>query len=513
MKHKTKLIIASLLATLFHGYQFAVSDQEIVIPYILKYADKSLFAQDMLFNQPSANLSIFYPLFGFFSKFFNIELIFFISYIIFHFTFFSAIYRLSKAVLKDQNLAYFSIFPFLLPKFIGGTATQTFDLFFGYRSIGIIFLIFYLTYLIEKKFTKSLVWAFAGMLFHPLSIVPSLPLLPALLFKNAKYKFLLALATFWILAVSLALASLGGEYISNIFTRDDLWHSIIQNRNDYLFPSSWTIRAWGALLIYFFIIGILLNQINKNLKGQIILISLTSLAVFILSSLILEYLKIASIAQLQLVRSISPVAYISLCLSPLFLVFKNPVQKILGISAFVLLSLNLFDIFAIVTVLFVITLLTLRVQKRKVSTSVFYLVLLPVALFFLINVNTLSKLQNKAQFPKGDTDWISAQKWSHAYTQKSAKFLVPPDRTGFRIFSQRPIIGDIKDGAVVIYSRSYAYYWLSLMNDLRDFNNKGEEDFKELKDKYNFDYLVISSDSDLDISPVYQNNTYKIFKL
>src|SRR3990167_6420673 len=189
MKHYLAILVLSIIAILIHGYQFAVSDQEIFIPYILKTADNSLFLQDLLFQQPSTNLSIFYSIIGFLTRFLDIQVFFFIGYLIFQFLFFCGIYRFTKIILKDENLAYLSLIPFFLPKFIAGTATLTYDLFFGYRSIGVIFLLFYLSYLMEKKFKEAIFFATAGFLFHPLSIIPNILLLPAAFLTRSKIRF------------------------------------------------------------------------------------------------------------------------------------------------------------------------------------------------------------------------------------------------------------------------------------------------------------------------------------
>jgi len=100
MKHYLIIFLLTLLAFLIHGYFFGVNDQEIFIPYILKVADPSLFTRDLLFNQPSANTSIFYPLFGVLVKFIDIQILFILGYLIFQFFLFTGIYSLARAILN-----------------------------------------------------------------------------------------------------------------------------------------------------------------------------------------------------------------------------------------------------------------------------------------------------------------------------------------------------------------------------------------------------------------------------
>ncbi|MDO8487479.1 MAG: hypothetical protein Q7S45_04245 [Candidatus Curtissbacteria bacterium] len=515
-KHLLIIILLSLSAFLIHGYQFAVSDQEIFITYILKSQDPSLFQSDALFNQSSAHLSLFYPVIGFLTKFVDIQVTFVIGYLIFQFAFFVALYRLSRILLKDNDLAYFSLLPFLLPKFIGGTAAQTFDLFFGYRSIGVIFLVFYLSFLLEKKYIKSIFFASVGFLFHPLSIIPNILLLPVLAIQSSKSRVFDSLKYIILpMVIGLTLFAIFGQSFTNSSPlKDNLWLSIIRFRDDYLFISSWTLRAWGAFALYFFLIVIFLKKVQKSLIKPIIIISFVSLILFLINSFVLETLKIPLVAEFQLVRSINPIAYIGLALSPLFLVPKNYFQRILGGAAFIFLCLNLFDLFFATAIIFTFCLLLNR-NEEKVKPRVFNPYAIPVITFILyiaLNIPSYLNFQEKIQFPKKQDDWINVQKWASQNTAKSAKFLVPPDQTGFRIFSSRPIVGDIKDGAVVIYSPQYAIYWSNLMADTANYQNLESGDFLALKRKYSFSYFVTTALKNLPLEVVFKNNSFIVYK-
>lgn len=506
------------MAIIIHGYQFAVSDQEIFIPYILKSASHSLFPSDALFGQSSASLSLFYPSVGFLTKFFDIQPVFFIGYLIFQFAFFIALYRLARVLLKDNNLAYLSLLPFLLPKFIGGTALLTFDTFFGYRSVGTVFFILYLSFLLEKKFAKSALTALVGAVFHPLSIIPSILLLPvfALYSSKSKLKDSFKYLILPLVAGTLFLILLDRKFIDSLFPlKDGLWLSIIKLRDDYLFISLWSLRAWEALVLYFVLIALFLNKLKSDIKKPVVIISVVCVVVFLMNSLVLEIFKIPSIAQFQLIRSITPVAYVALAMSPLFLTFKGKILKTSGFLLFISLSLNLFYPFLISVISFVVALLIIRNQNQSKpqKISLYIAVLTVVIVYLALNFNSYLVFQNKIQFPKKENDWINVQKWASLNTAKSSLFLVPPTQTGFRIYAARAIVGDIKDGAVVMYSQSYANYWSGLMEDLKNYQNLKKRDFLALKQKYNFDYLITTSGTELDLNTVYGNSSYKIYKI
>lgn len=517
MKHYLIILLLSILAIFIHGYQFAVSDQEIFIPYILKSQNPTLFPNDSLFNQSSAHASLFYPVIGFLTKFFDLQVVFFVGYLIFQFAFFFALHRLSKNLLKDNKLAYFSLLPFLLPKFIGGTAAMTFDLFFGYRSVGIVFLIFYLSFLVEKKFAKSFTIALVGLLFHPLSIIPVILALPALMIydSGSKLKDLFRFLFLPSLAIMIIFLLFRNNFTKELFIiKDNVWLSVIKLRDNYLFISTWHLRAWEALALPFTLIILFINRLDKNIKRLIIILSLVSLSIFTANFFLLETFKIPSLAQFQLVRAIVPLAYIGLIISPRFLTTSNRLVKFLGTISFIFLCLNLFDLYAISVILFSISPVLSRGKFQKEISIKPALLIITAIIFLNLIINAKSPLDFKEeiQFPKNQNDWINLQLWAKQNTRENEAFLTPPWQTGFRIFSQRSIMGDIKDGAVVIYAKDYAIKWSKLMKDLQKYDSFTDEDFVALSKNYNFDYIV-TSNRELKFNVVYKNNSYIIYRI
>lgn len=503
------VILISLISTFVSGYQFAVSDQEIVIPYILKLQDATLFPDDLLFSQFSADASFFYQIMAFLTKSFGMETIFFLGYLTTKAFFFIGIYYLAKVFFKSKQIAFLSLLPFLMPKFIGGTATYTFDSFFGYRSVGVVFLVFYLSFLLKNQFIKSSFIAGIGLFFHPLSIIPSLLLAPVLIIKNSKKKTKDLLYFFIIITISVLLYILFFKVDSNIWSRSQEWLSIIKSRNGYIFPSTWGVLGWLSLCLYLTLIAFYLKFSNRRDKGDILTITIVSLFVLVVDFVILEFIKLPGFAKFQLVRSITPIALIGLVVSPHLLLFKDKHLKFIGLISFITLTLNLFYLFLVSTIILLIFIL--KVKKLYFSVSRRNsLMILYVIIVFAIIFNQVY-LHNIIQYPKQANYWIDVQLWAKENTPKNAKFLVPPNQTGFRIFSHRAIVGDVKDGAVIIYGRQYAQDWYKITQVLQGYDNFDGEDFLEFRDKHNFDY-VITRQNNLNQEKVFnsgENNVYK----
>jgi len=515
MKHLLIILFFSLLALASHGYQFAVSDQEIFIPYILKATNDSLFKADLLFDQPSSMLSLFYPIYGALNKFFDLQILFFASFIVFQFIFFLVIYNFSKTLIKDKNFAYLSLFPFLMPKFIGGTATLTYDVFFGYRSIGVIFLVLFLNSLLQKKFIKSTLFMALGLVFHPLSIVPNLFLASPLFIRKLKHR--INFIDKKILIILLLILALLLVIINQFFfQKNDTWLSIIKSRDDYLFLSTWNIRSWASFFMYITLIFLLLKKLKSPVRKTILLFISISLIIFISAYFILEILGISSIARFQLTRSITPLAFIALSISPLLLIQENFFQKFAGFVAFLSLSINSFNLLFFSVVIMIFTLFFQRNQDKSSKISINFIRTISVIIIFLVLFGSLQNgrnIRNKIQFPKESNDWIELQIWAKSNTDQTDIFLVPPDQSGFRIFSERSIVSDIKDGAVVIYDYEFAKKWFGIKHDTQNYYNLTTKDFILLQNKYNFSFIVTKLDHRLDYEKIYQNNSWAVYKM
>ena len=171
--HYLIILLASMVAIASHGYKFAESDQSIFIPYILRLNDPNIFPNDIIFDQISSKTSVFYPLIAFLTKFADLQLLFFAGFLLMQIVFFLAIFKLAYAILKNKTIAYLALPLFFLPKFIGGTATLTFDDFFTYRSVGTTAFIFYLAFLVFLLLRDHKIFFLYGLAFLKIEFIDS----------------------------------------------------------------------------------------------------------------------------------------------------------------------------------------------------------------------------------------------------------------------------------------------------------------------------------------------------
>lgn len=58
------------------------------------------------------------------------------------------------------------------------------------------------------------------------------------------------------------------------------------------------------------------------------------------------------------------------------------------------------------------------------------------------------------------SDWFAVQRWAREHSQPGDLFLTPPDTEGFRIYAERPVVGEWKDGAAALWDAAFAVHWL-----------------------------------------------------
>lgn len=149
--------------------------------------------------------------------------------------------------------------------------------------------------------------------------------------------------------------------------------------------------------------------------------------------------------------------------------------------------------------LIIATFLTLIISKYGILKSV------------LINKQVTQQVNLPGRLPY--SDWVGVQRWSYENAPTGAMFLITPDTGGFRIHSQRAIVGDRKDGAPGVFSESYAKKWQARMQELNSYNSFDEARFNQLKEKYGVSFAVTRKSHKLSFPIAYQNNGYTVYKL
>jgi hypothetical protein len=121
-------------------------------------------------------------------------------------------------------------------------------------------------------------------------------------------------------------------------------------------------------------------------------------------------------------------------------------------------------------------------RRRALSTLAFLLTIGPL---FIDGYR-----RQALRFEQGS--FWAAQTWARANTPKTAVFLTPPKEAGFRVFSERAIVGEWKDGTQQYFDDGFAKEWGRRMEVVmaQEFPKYTDDEIADLARRFGADYIV-----------------------
>ncbi len=114
------------------------------------------------------------------------------------------------------------------------------------------------------------------------------------------------------------------------------------------------------------------------------------------------------------------------------------------------------------------------------------------------------------------SNWTDVQLWAKGNTPIDTTFLTPPYSQGFRIFSERPIVVDWKDGTQQYFDSEYGYEWWERIQMVggssRNYDKMTEAEYTAVAKRYNASYLVVPASRTLNMEEAYRNNGYAVYR-
>ena len=201
---------------------------------------------------------------------------------------------------------------------------------------------------------------------------------------------------------------------------------------------------------------------------------------------------------------------------------------LIGLFFIITPSLNLFSIPInykiippIALIAFAITTILLYIPhiNREINNKKFVLVMILFILFFITS-NALLNLDSPEKKLE-ENEWKDMQNWARLNTEINESIIVP--KSGFRIYSKRPIYTDWKDGTLAFFSEKFSYEWYKRISELgnserrtdwyRNYNNLTEEKIIEIGKRYNQQYVIFGDEKKINLNKVYNNSKYSIYKI
>src|SRR5258706_13525496 len=117
--------------------------------------------------------------------------------------------------------------------------------------------------------------------------------------------------------------------------------------------------------------------------------------------------------------------------------------------------------------------------------------------------------------------WVQVQRWAAASTPKEALFLTPPQQGGFRIYSDRSVVCEWRDGTQLYFSAAFAKDWWDKLTALRPvlYDAKGtpelmhgktlekmsDQEIVKLAKSYGASYVVLPAGQDREMNRKFAN--------
>jgi hypothetical protein len=111
------------------------------------------------------------------------------------------------------------------------------------------------------------------------------------------------------------------------------------------------------------------------------------------------------------------------------------------------------------TVITTVALALLLVAGRQVGGRVRALAVAAVAVFVLFRVGPQSFDRVSSRWRPDASPWHDVQRWVRLNTLRDSVLLTPPREAGFRVFSERGIVGEWKDGTQQYFDDRFALEW------------------------------------------------------
>ena len=320
------LLLIPILGLLVNGYRYGVSDQALYIPMIDRAVSPELFPNDYLFDEPSGEYNFWIPTMSILARFFSLEWIFFVGYVLTRFGLFWAIYHLSLNLFGSRGAAALAVLFLIIPQSIGGTHTSTQDTYFTLRSTAMPFAIAFLIPYFRGRLIPAAIICGVVFLIHPITAIPLISLLGfRLLIEIFRQSWRLPAKAFGVftvcilpLVIRVFLIDRASHSDLSPFSRSDpRWLEIIKARDSYIFISVWNREAFLSLVAYTVILLTTLffrhrrlSDTHTNTNSRIFPqtnfwafgVVIVCVGLFFIGSAFVEWYPLPLIIQLQILR-------------------------------------------------------------------------------------------------------------------------------------------------------------------------------------------------------------------
>ena len=243
------LALCTLFSILNHGYVFDFQDQDLFLPFVLKWNDPTLFPNDFFLSLPDTRESVTWIAVAYLARAIPLKALLLCLYILFTYLGLFLIHRAASAYWGSESPAWIALFLWMQSYRVPGVSYSTYDGYFTTRTLGAVFILWALLYFFKQKFAGSSAILAAGSLIHLRSVAPLFAAFGVTHLVRKKFREFLLLGGLGCIS-ALILYALSWNSHPALFSRyTGEWLTMVYTMVDF-FPQRWVFNKWLDISIY-----------------------------------------------------------------------------------------------------------------------------------------------------------------------------------------------------------------------------------------------------------------------
>ena len=565
-------LILALAGTAIVGYRFGDSNHGITVPILKRFMDPSLYPGDVMVATADKFPTVFFPLLARVLPGTDwIPFAFFVGYVASIAATLAAAYRIGRWAGGTMEAGLLTVL-FTFPVRVGLAGEAIYRTAFSHSHVASALVLWAIVWFLEGRRLLPLLvlslGAYNHLLYSAYMLVPLTLVVLAEARQRGRRETLTLLAAAVVPLVPLAIAMLGK---STPMTAE--WLELLRTRSaHHSAPSTWGDQLPAA--VGFLLLGLLSASSASAKKQKIFGIFLAGIALqFVVGTVFMELYPVKAVLQFQphrcwrfllvilfgwiatgvlagwregglpriaavfttvvvfVANGLEPLLPAALVLGallrrdaapwarlaiPVALVFVPGIGE--GSISYDLLKDYPPRLFTSPAILGASLLIVLVVARQAAAPLHRRLVEGAVLASTLLWLWPHTYRRERARWESGS--WREMQNWVRVNTPRSAVLLTPPSEVAFRVFSERTIVGEWKDGTQQYFDDAFVREWGRRMADLAggatqrpdNFVGRSDADLLDLAARYGATYVVLPREPPRPFPVVYSNRHFTLYR-
>lgn len=548
-----------------YGYSYGMNlNQVLVMPFIYKINNPALFSEDPYATTFSAYSSLYCNLIAILNKLIPLEQLHCVLYIFLKFMLIFIIFQLAQYMFRSVRTASLACFIFATSRLANSQPlfgnSPLIETMLYPVSFVIPFAMLTIYLYLKRNFVLSfLILGIAYYFNHIIANFILIMFVFAQFNATVKSKTKTGWIIFALLWIPWLFLSLKQNFFGVFPSKDITFFLQHMPLTKVYFPFTWSLEKYLHATVFLILFSIFLQKgfkncmVSSDIKAFILAcITMWSMA-FAFSVSFGSYLLFFPVKQtitFQLLHS--DIFFITLGL----IAAADYIQRLIYDGSLINSIVAILLVFVIVTLtepvhaltVLALFLLYLRgikyfscpIAHFKLSAGLRVACIIMIVSSMVVSLFCRYSLQQRSRNADyyRDKSWRELQYWIRSNTSIASVFIIPPYINGFRVFSQRTPMVEFLDISAIQWSPGFGELWLDRLGDLgiykkhiilfpsnsaypdgvsleirTKYDQIDERRFSSLAKKYNADYVVVEVPKRLNVTLMYENEHFRLYRI